>query len=389
MDGDSGREREELARSRELWTRWVADGHLEVADERALAEALAADEGFRKECLQDQRLDGALRALGRVDSDGAAFARRFFERVAAERDPHAFLSLVEQRMRAEGVGRATPAPAPRRRWPWLLVPVAAAALLLPWLVGRSPRPPEAAPPVEAELRPIAPPRPAPVTAAAGARSEARPATIVRTEGSVLLVAEARTAQAQPGAEIAAGAGVFTVGRESRAVVAFPDGSELDLEGDTVLAQIAEGAASDEGGRGKRAFLARGRLVAAVARQPEGRPLTIATPHARATVLGTRFSLLVDAKSSRLDVEDGRVELVKIDGGRPVLVRANEYALASEGRAIAALPRARGMALMVVGSLALARVTSACAIACRRWASRRASAARARPPPRSCARPRWC
>src|SRR5204862_8004218 len=119
---------------------------------------------------------------------------------------------------------------------------------------------------------------------------------------------------------------------------------------TALVQISDGDAS--AGRGKEAFLARGHLAAQVTTQPAGRPMLITTPHAEAAVVGTRFALTVEARATRLDVEQGAVELGRLSGGTPVVVRAAEHALVNEGTDPTVISSARGTALLVVGSLML-------------------------------------
>ena len=59
---------------------------------------------------------------------------------------------------------------------------------------------------------------------------------------------------------------------------------------------------------KTIALASGRLSAEVAKQPPGRRLTVRTPHAEALVVGTRFTLVVEAAGTRLDVDEGVVRL---------------------------------------------------------------------------------
>jgi hypothetical protein len=70
------------------------------------------------------------------------------------------------------------------------------------------------------------------------------------------------------------------------------------------------------------------------------------------VVGTRFALSVEARSTRLDVEQGAVELGRLSGGTPVVVRSAEYALVNEGGDPAVVSNLRGTALLVVGSLML-------------------------------------
>jgi hypothetical protein len=58
------------------------------------------------------------------------------------------------------------------------------------------------------------------------------------------------------------------------------------------------------------------------------PLVFATPHARATVLGTRLRLAVGQQSTRLDVIEGRVELQRLADPHVLLVSSRESGFAA-------------------------------------------------------------
>ena len=73
--------------------------------------------------------------------------------------------------------------------------------------------------------------------------------------------------------------------------------------------------------GKRLWLSQGRLTASV--DPQADPLIIRTPDARATVIGTRFVLLTERGSTRLEVSHGKVRLAH--GPEKVDVAADEVA----------------------------------------------------------------
>ncbi|HVR87082.1 MAG TPA: FecR domain-containing protein, partial [Planctomycetota bacterium] len=90
--------------------------------------------------------------------------------------------------------------------------------------------------------------------------------------------------------------------EGPAMIAYPgESTSLRLDPGSVL--VLE--ASDPG---KRAFLKKGRLFATV--DPQAEPFVIRTPDARATVLGTRFTLSVEARFTRLEVTRGKVKLAR-------------------------------------------------------------------------------
>jgi ferric-dicitrate binding protein FerR (iron transport regulator) len=111
-----------------------------------------------------------------------------------------------------------------------------------------------------------------------------------------------------------------------ATLRYADGTAVALSGGSYLTVLA-------GEGGKRLLLSDGSLDADVARQPAGKAMVIETPHARAEVLGTRFSLSVGAAETRLDVREGAVRLASAAGGSAadvVTVRAGESAVAARG-----------------------------------------------------------
>jgi hypothetical protein len=342
----------EGSRPEELWAKWIGEGGLTKREEEELAQAVARDPRLRELFLQDQRMDGALAALARQTSDGPAFARQFAQRVEAERDGASFVSSVERRMRTEAVAGALERPRALRFLPFVLAPAALAAAVLVFVLvrGRAPEPPpttvatpRAEPPAETRsvrLQPAPPPA-----------SPERLAQLAEVGGVTYLLDEAQRVPAARGSALAPGAGIVTVGTGSHAVVAFTDRTRLSLEGDTVLAQLAE--SRDAGAVAKAAFLVRGRLTADVPADPTGRPLLVTTPHAEVSTLGGKFAVYVDATSTRLDVDSGHAELARLGGGGPTVVGAAQYALIGERGETLATPMSRGgAALLVAGTLNL-------------------------------------
>jgi hypothetical protein len=322
------------ARLEELWTRCLVDAPLSADEQRDLAEAMAEDEAIRNDFLGDQRIDGALCALGRSASDQHAFARQFAERVAAEKNGRGFVSAVERQLAAQSHART------RARRAWLLLPAAAAVLLA--VVALRPGKP----------RPVATPPADPSLASAPARTRdpaPRPSAVARLESArgALFVDGARQIEARSGAYLPSGWGLMTVGADSAAVLAFPDRTSVALGSDTALLQVG---ARDS--RGKEAFLARGQLTAEVTPQPPGRPMLITTPQAQATVVGTRFTLTVDGRSTRLDVAEGGVRLTRVTGGLPALVTSAHFAVIADGKPAPVRAQPRGVALLLVGKLSL-------------------------------------
>ncbi len=86
---------------------------------------------------------------------------------------------------------------------------------------------------------------------------------------------------------------------------------IGWKGETTLVRVFEMSSverqlSKTGG--KRIYLEQGRLEATVARQPAGSPMLLRTEHMQATVLGTRLGLKTDAGETRLDVDEGVVDV---------------------------------------------------------------------------------
>lgn len=112
-------------------------------------------------------------------------------------------------------------------------------------------------------------------------------------------------------------------------VALHAGSEvagpatITYPGESTSLRLAPGTilTIESPGPGKRAFLRKGRLAASV--DPQADALVLRTPDARATVLGTRFLLAVEAGATRLEVTQGKVALAR--GAEKVDVAADEVA----------------------------------------------------------------
>jgi hypothetical protein len=85
-------------------------------------------------------------------------------------------------------------------------------------------------------------------------------------------------------------------------------------------------------------LDRGTLDARVSPQAPGHVIAFVTPHAKAIVVGTRFSLAVTATVTRLTVNEGKVIFVRLRDGGTIEVGESQHAQSEEGEpAIAAPP----------------------------------------------------
>jgi len=153
-----------------------------------------------------------------------------------------------------------------------------------------------------------------------------PASLARleqVEGIVYILAEAGRIPAQVGAALVPGQGVETVGPESTAVLAFADGTQVSLEEDTQIRDVADTA-------GKSVVLTQGQLTLDVPPQSSGQSMTVTTPQARTEFQGTQLAIGVAEEKTRLDVEKGRARMTRHGDGRAVEVTTGRYAIAAPG-----------------------------------------------------------
>lgn len=153
-------------------------------------------------------------------------------------------------------------------------------------------------------------------------------TIRECGGTVALMRGGREIALAPGAAVRAG-DQLRAGRDGSALVVYRDGTTLAVSPETQLAfGSLEGA--------KYVRLESGAIHMDVTKQPADRPLEIATGHARCTVRGTKFDVTATAGYSRLDVQEGKVEMRAT--GQPektVMVTAGQHAV-TDGTAAPAL-----------------------------------------------------
>jgi len=138
--------------------------------------------------------------------------------------------------------------------------------------------------------------------------------VARVDGKAFLSGRR---ECREGDDVAGGESIETASRSS-VVLAYPDGTRLDVGPDTELRDLKETPA-------KQFEIRRGSVWADVAKQPQ--PMRILSPHGEAKVLGTTLRLRVDA-GTRLEVEEGKVELRNLAGKR-VEVASGQYATGEE------------------------------------------------------------
>ena len=156
------------------------------------------------------------------------------------------------------------------------------------------------------------------------------ARVESVQGSVFGVQDAasRPRALQAGDDILVGMRIET-GADSAATLAWlTEDATVELAADSKL----------ETRSSKRSFLKQGQLSAAVGPLTTADLFTIDTPNARAEVLGTRFRIQASQARSaeprnslftRLDVEEGRVRLIRLADSASVETPANRFAVAAE------------------------------------------------------------
>lgn len=130
--------------------------------------------------------------------------------------------------------------------------------------------------------------------------------------------------ARGGEKLHAGQSVRTDAEASFAVLTYADGTRLELNTASELHLPADALP----GGSKRLCVRLGYFTADVAKQPPGRPMLISTPQADIRVLGTRFSTAIVQGETRVDLDEGRVQLTRRADGQSVDVLPGSYAVAA-------------------------------------------------------------
>jgi len=296
------------------------DGELSAAGAAELARYLEQDPQSRELFLDLCGQHGLMSAEGRAGAEA-----QFTAGVLAElrRDQQQFVRLVMRGL-GEPVAGAARAPAqglaararleverfvaglaPRRWLNWISSPVGAAlAACLALALG--------------------------VGGFLWLRLEPGRAWVWKTRGNVLVQRGELVLPAASGLRLRAGDIVQTAAASHTELRLFGEPTALELDANTELWLTG-------GKDGKGLELRRGRLTATVAPQPPGRPLVVATPQARATVLGTHFRLAARSASTWVEVTAGMVELTRRSDQRAVRVAAGQFAVAAAGVELASQP----------------------------------------------------
>ena len=125
--------------------------------------------------------------------------------------------------------------------------------------------------------------------------------------------------------------IVETGPGQSAVVEFArEGTRLELKEATRLGLL-------DWEKGKHIALHHGKLEVAVARQPAGQPMELATPQAEASVRGTKFSLSSQSEATWLKVTKGAVDLRSKALGLSQPVMAGQFAVAASNIQFGARP----------------------------------------------------
>ncbi|MBL8799006.1 MAG: FecR domain-containing protein [Planctomycetia bacterium] len=162
------------------------------------------------------------------------------------------------------------------------------------------------------------------------------ARVERVAGEVYIVSGQTTQPAQAGGAVRSGQGLRTVGEESGAVLVYADDTRLEIGPDSTLGELTDGTRS--GTAGKRVVLLDGALSADVAKQADGQPLVLMTPHARVVLQDTRLSLVNSQEATRVDLEKGSAQLTRRSDGESVALSPGTFSIArSLTESLASLP----------------------------------------------------
>jgi ferric-dicitrate binding protein FerR (iron transport regulator) len=137
----------------------------------------------------------------------------------------------------------------------------------------------------------------------------------------ILTSSGDAIKADSGRELFPGQTLRTGSDESYAVVEYRDATRLELTPDTVI-RLAAGD--------KKVYLSQGMVRAEVPRQPKGKPMVLATPHAEIRVQDTRFASSIAPQATRVELEQGRLQFTRQADGQTIEVPAGFYSEVTAG-----------------------------------------------------------
>lgn len=254
---------------------WI-DGDLDAAGAERLAVAIRRDDAEGRAIREHLAFVGLLgQACDPTSADDVA--RAVDERIQAQASASAFVAAVGRRIDRRPRRRLPSRP----RRPASALPLAVAALLLVAIGGIWWG-------AQAEGAPVHP---------AIAR--------ITSAGSAQIRTETRLRLGEVGSELFAGERISST---TGVALTFVDGSRLMLEADSVgVVADAQAFHLEEGG-----------LAASIAPQDRGR-FTVITGNARIAVLGTRFTVAAGTDRTRIELDEGRVEVVRRSDGASLVL----------------------------------------------------------------------
>ena len=154
--------------------------------------------------------------------------------------------------------------------------------------------------------------------------------VASVQGEVRSMGEGRERVLTPGDSWRRDEKLKTSSPNSRAILKFHDGSQLDFGGDTV-------AVNESGEDGLRVRLDHGTVEASLKPQPARHPFVLATPEAEAIVVGTTLRLVTGGHRTRLEVTQGEARFRRRHDGAEIAVKAGHYAVVAPNAPLIATP----------------------------------------------------
>jgi len=177
-----------------------------------------------------------------------------------------------------------------------------------------------------EPKPEVKPDPAPVDKPVVPTEVVAEAQIRDVEGEVVRISET----AGPlGPSLRSGQGLEV--RKGSAALVLADGTRVELRPNTRLDKMT--LAGDL----KKFELSRGAAASTVTKQPAKGSVLFLTPQSEMTVIGTKLSFEIAGEATRLDVQEGRVKLMRLSDKASVEVTAGHFAVAGKGPAPVSRP----------------------------------------------------
>lgn len=153
------------------------------------------------------------------------------------------------------------------------------------------------------------------------------ATILAVAGNVeIRDALGRSAAAEAGSRLFVGQVLQVGDDESRAELLFADGTQVALQAGSTL-RFSPADAKD----GKRIHLENGSVQVQTVAPTSVGPLVVTTDHAKITSNSTRLRVYREEKGSRVELEEGKAHLERLNGAKGIDVAGGSFVFASADR----------------------------------------------------------